>query len=377
MIDFELDDDQIAVQSSAQDFFDRRCPTATVRQVEDSEPGYVPDMWREMADLGWLGITFPEAYGGSGGGVLDLYGLHIEMGRFLVPSPFLDTVVVAGELLLAAGSEEQRQQVLTGIADGTSIVSLALIEPNGGFGPGSVTMPATRRGDDYVLNGTKLLVGFAPSANWFLCAARTSGDFTAAGVSVFLLDARLPGISWRRLTNIAGGALYALELRDVVTPASSLVGEPDAGWAPLADAMTRGAVLQTASIVGAARRVLEMTNQYAKDRVQFGNPIGRYQAVQYMVSDILLDMHRTDLLARHAAYRIHVGMPYAWEAGVAIAFGKVAAAHLHRQAHEVHGGIGYILDHDLNLYSRRSKFWENNLGDARYYEDQLATVLGV
>jgi alkylation response protein AidB-like acyl-CoA dehydrogenase len=377
MIDFELDDEQLALQRSARDFFERRCPIATVRAVEDGEPGYMPDVWSEMAGLGWLGITFPEAYGGTGGSLLDLYGLHEEIGRSLVPSPFLDTVVVAGELLLATGSEDQRRLVLPSIVDGTGIVSLALIEPDGGFGPSSVTMEVIRRGDDYVLNGTKLLVGFAPSAAWFLCAVRTAGNSGAEGISVFLVDAHQPGISWTRLPNIAGGALYALDFREVVTPGSSLVGRPGAGWSPLADAITRGAVLQTASIVGAAQKVLEMTNQYAKDRVQFGNPIGRYQAVQYMVSDILLDLHRTNLLARHAAYRIHAGMPYVWQAGVAVSFGKKAAAHLHRQAHEVHGGIGYILDHDLNLYSRRSKFWENNLGDAHYYEDQLATVLGI
>ena len=120
-----------------------------------------------------------------------------------------------------------------------------------------------------------------------------------------------------------------------------------------------------------------MTNQYAKDREQFGNPIGRYQAVQYLVSDILIDMHRADLLAKQAAFRIDAGKPYQREAAIAVAFGKKAASHLHRQAHEVHAGVAFIVEHDLTLYSRRSKFWENNLGDARYYQELVASAMRI
>jgi 3-oxocholest-4-en-26-oyl-CoA dehydrogenase beta subunit len=151
----------------------------------------------------------------------------------------------------------------------------------------------------------------------------------------------------------------------------------DGGWAPLSAATTKAAVLQTAGIVGAARAVLDMTNQYAKDREQFGSPIGRYQAVQYMVSDILFDLHRADLLAKQAAFRIAAGKSYEREAAIAIAFGKKAAAHLHRQAPEVHAGVAFIVEHDLTLYSRRAKFWENNLGDARYYQELLANAMRI
>jgi len=131
------------------------------------------------------------------------------------------------------------------------------------------------------------------------------------------------------------------------------------------------------TIVGAAYAVLEMTNQYAKDREQFGRPIGAYQAVQYMVSDILIDAHRAELLAKQAVFRVATGRPAAREAAMAIAFGKRAAAHLHRQAHEVHAGVAFMLEHDLTLYSRRSKFWENNLGDARYWQEQLAEAMQI
>jgi len=374
-IDLSFNDSQRLLQTSAHEYFRRRCPTSVIREIEAGELGYEPEMWREMADLGWLGINLPEAYGGAGGGFLDVYPLYEEMGRCLVPSPHLDSVIVSGETILRAGSEDQKQRMLPGIAAGSLIVSPAIFEPGGSFGPGGVTMLATRHGGEFVLEGTKLLVGFASSADSFLCAARTGDTFSSDGISLFLVDGGTKGLSWTRLRNVAGAALYVVEMASVRVPVENLVGEVDRGWTPLSEATTRAAVLQTASIVGAAHSVLEMTNQYAKDREQFGNPIGRYQAIQYMVSNILIDLHRADLLAKQAAYLIDADKPFAREASIAVAFGKTAAAHLNRDAHEVHAGVGFILDHDLNLFSRRSKYWENNLGDARYYHEQLAVEM--
>ena len=376
-IDLSLDDDQLLIQRSAHELFKRRCPPEAVRDLEAGELGYAPDLWQEMAGLGWLGIASPEEYGGTGGSFLDLYPIYEEMGRWLVPSPHLDTVVVAGGALLDGGTETQKRRVLPAIADGSCIVSTAVIEGDGSFGPGGIACSASVSGGDYVLNGTKLFVGYAPSADYFLVAARTGNGASAEGISLLLVDAHANGISWAVLPNIAGNALHAVTFDAVATPADSVVGEVDHGWEVLSAAATRGAVLQTATIVGAARAVLDMTNQYAKDREQFGNPIGRYQAVQYMVSDILIDLHRADLLAKQAAFRISVGRSSTREAAIAVAFGKKAAAHLHRQAHEVHAGVAFILDHDLTLYSRRAKFWENNLGDARYYQELLAHEMSI
>jgi alkylation response protein AidB-like acyl-CoA dehydrogenase len=374
-IDLTLDHDQLLLQRAASDLFRKRYPPEVVREIEDGGLGYAPEGWREMAELGWLGVTFPEAYGGGGGSFLDLYPIYEEMGRHLVPSPHLDTIAVAGETIVAAGTDAQRQTLLPEIASGNCIISPAILEPEGSFGPGGIACAARPRGNGFVVNGTKLLVAFAPSADYFLCALRTGGDAGPDGISVLLVDAHADGISCDPIANIAGNALYAVHFDDVSTPTQNLVGDAGQGWAPLSAATTKAAVLQTATIVGAARAVLDMTNQYAKDREQFGGPIGRYQAVQYLVSDILIDLHRADLLAKQAAFRIDAGKPHEREAAIAIAFGKKAAAHLHRQAHEVHAGVAFIVEHNLTLYSRRAKFWENHLGDARYYQERLADAL--
>jgi alkylation response protein AidB-like acyl-CoA dehydrogenase len=376
-IDLTLDRDQLLLQRTASELFAQRYPATVVREIEEGGVGYSPEGWREMADPGWLGITIPEVHGGSGGHFLDLYPIYEEMGRFLVPSPHLDTVAITSDVILRAGSDAQRRSVLPAIANGTCIVSVAILEHDGSFGPDAIACSARRRGNDFVVNGTKLLVAHATSADSLLCAVRTGGDTGADGVSLLLVDADADGIIYDPIPNIAGNALYAVSFADVAIPATSLVGELHGGWAPLSQATMKAAVLQTATVVGSARTVLDMTNQYAKDREQFGNPIGRYQAVQYLVSDILIDTHRADLLATQAAFRIDAGLPYEREAAIAIAFGKRAAAHLHRQAHEVHAGIAFILEHDLTLYSRRAKYWENNLGDARYYQEVLASAMQI
>jgi alkylation response protein AidB-like acyl-CoA dehydrogenase len=373
-IDFTLDEHQLMLQQSAGEFFRRRYPSEFVREIEAGDVGYVPEHWREMAELGWLGVTIPAEYGGGGGRFLDLFPLSEEMGRFLVPSPLLETVAVAADVILAVGSDAQRASLLPRIADGELLVIPAILEAEGSLDPEAIVGSASRRGDDYVVSATKLLVPFARSADWFLVPARTGGT---DDISLLLVDAHAEGVSCAPLPNIAGYALCVVQFDGVSTSADNLVGTEGDGWAPLTDAMLKAAVLQTATIIGAARAVLDMTNQYAKDRVQFGSPIGQYQAVQYLVSDILIDLHRADLLTRQAAYRIDAGKPFTREAAIAVAFGKQAAAHLHRQAHEVHAGVAFIDEHDLQLYSRRSKFWENHLGDARHYRELIADVMQV
>jgi alkylation response protein AidB-like acyl-CoA dehydrogenase len=377
MMDFSYEDHQLDLQQAARRLFAGRCPTTVVREVEAGPVGYLPDLWQEMAHLGWIGLAWPAEYGGGDGRFLDLLPLYEEMGRFLVPSPHLDTVAVAADVIVNAGSEDQKKRVLPAVAAGRCLISVATLEPSGVFDSTGIIARSERQHDQFVISGTKLLVGLAGSADYFLVTARTAERGPGEGVTLFLVDAHAAGITATPIRNIAGAALSELAFDQVAVPAADVVGEVHEGWPAFSRSAMRAAVLQTASIIGAARAVLDMTNQYAKDRAQFGKPIGAYQAVQYMVSDILIDLHSADLLARQAAYRIDAGLPYERQAAMAIAFGKKAAAHLHRQAHEVHAGMGFMLEHDLQLFSRRSKFWENNLGDARHYQEQLADVLSL
>lgn len=370
-IDIEFDEQQVRLGEAARELFARRATPSSTRELEAGETGFSPELWREIAALGWLGIEVPEEHGGGGGGFLDLYLLFEELGRALVLGPYHDTIGLAVPLLLALGTDEQRAQHLSAIASGDEVASLALVERSGGFGAADIELNATPAGDGgHVLSGTKLLVGWAPDADVLIVPARGPN-----GITLFLVDGHAPGVGQTRLVNLPADALYEVTFDDVHVGSTATLGSAGGGWEPLQDAMLRAAVLQAATIVGAARSVLEMTSDYARDRVQFGIPIGKNQAVQYMVSDILIDLHRADLLNRRAAYLIDHGRPHRREAAVSVAFAKAASAHLHRQAHEVHAGVAFIDEHVLTLYSKHAKLWENHLGDAQLYRELVVDSL--
>lgn len=377
MIDLGFNETQKLISSSARDFFERECSLNFVREIEGSDERFSAKLWKQMAELGWLGITFPEQYGGSGGTFLDLYALHEEIGRALLPGPHLETVAVAGETILAAGTDEQRQRILPAIASGNTIVTPALTESNGAYGPTGINLAAAQQGDGFVLNGTKLLVPYANVADYILVVARTRGENTPDGISLFLLDAKTAGLTITPLENIAGYALSELTFSDVRAPADSLVGPLHGGWEPLSTVLTRAGVLQCGQIVGAGFRVLDMTADYARDRVQFGRPIGTFQAVQYLVTDIAIDTELTRMLTVQALWRIDQGLPYEKEASVAKAYASKAVAHLTRQSHEVHAGVAFMIEHDLHFFTRRAVNWEMSFGDNAYHHEQIAVALGI
>ena len=371
-MDLTYNEQQTQIKTTARDFFQDTCPMDLVRELEVTSPGYSPDIWRKMADLHWLGITFPEAYGGAGQGFLDLYALYEEMGRSLLPSPHMATVVLAGETLLRAGSEEQKQRLLPAIARGEVIIAPAAIEPNGAYPPEGVQMEAAAAGAAFRLNGTKLLVEFADSADYFLCLARA-----AQGITLFLVDRTAPGVSLESLPNISKSRLFAVTLDNVDVDSSALVGAVGGGWGPYSEAQARASVLLCAEVAGAGERVLDMAVTYAKDRVQFGRQVGSFQAVQYLCSDVAIEGTRSNLLGKQAAWRIDGGLTYEREAALASAAASKGIMHLTRQAHEVFAGIGFMMEHDMQMFTRRAKYWELLLGDPEYHKEAWAVSQGL
>jgi alkylation response protein AidB-like acyl-CoA dehydrogenase len=373
MIDLELSQEQELIRKTAADYFARACPVARVRELEAGEPGYDPQVWRQMGELDWIALAWPERWGGADGALLDLYPLYLEMGRAIVPSPHLTSAVIAGETLVRCGSDAQRARILPRMARGECVVAPALLEARGDWGPEGIELEAIADGAGYRLRGAKILVPYAHVADEILVAARSSKG--EDGVTLFLLERGASGLEVERLPNIAGYPLCALRFDGVRAGRDAVVGEPDRGWAALLPALDRATVLQCAEIVGAGERVLEIAVQYAKDRQQFGQPIGRYQAVQYLCSDIAIAGHLCSLLARQAAWRIDAGLPHRREVSLAKACAGDAAQLMVRQAQEVLAGAAFMLENDLQLYTRRAKHWEFNLGDSRWHRDAAIRAL--
>lgn len=367
-IDLNFDEQQTLIGDAARGFFEQHCPAAAVRRHLAAAEDLPRELWRGMAELGWLGMGLPEAYGGLGCSFLDSYALSLELGRSLAPVPYLETVL-AGELVAALGDERQKRELLPALGEGRLILAPAIMEPDGVYGEAGITLAARRAGEGFVLDGAKTLVAYAGAAGRLICAARAE-----AGVSLFLVDPQAAGVRLEPTPNIAELPLYAVVLDQVAVAADARLGPPGEAWPALQAAIMKAAVLQSAMVVGAGERVLEMTADYARTRVQFGEPIGRHQAVQYLVTDIAMHAHNTGLLALHAAWRIAAGEPFLREAAFAKAAASRAAHAMTFASHEVHAGIGFMVDYDLQLFTRRGKHWEFDLGDARWCLEQAVTA---
>ena len=377
-MDFALSEEQEMLRNSARDFLTKECPKTLVRQMETDEKGYSPNLWKGMADLGWTGLVFPETYGGSGMTFLDLAVLIEELGRALAPSPFLPTVVYCGLPILAAGTEEQKKQFLPKIAKGDMIMTLALTEPSATWDAGGITVKATAEGDDFVISGTKLFVSDAHIASYLLVVARTKeGKHKEEGITLFLVDAKSPGIKLNPLKTMGSDKQFEIIFNKVKVPKKNILGKLDHGWSIIQDLIPKATLAQCALMVGGAQQVLEMTVSYAKERVQFGKPIGSFQAIQHKCANMATDVDGSRFITYQAAWKLNEGLNCALEVSMAKAWVSEAYRRTCAEGHQIHGGIGFIKDHDMQLYYRRAKASELAFGDADYHRELVAKQIGL
>jgi alkylation response protein AidB-like acyl-CoA dehydrogenase len=377
-MDLGLSEEQEMLKKSARDFLQRECPKKLVRQLDESDKGYSVELWRKMAELGWMGLVFPEKYGGSGRDFLDLAILLEEMGYNIVPGPFFSTVVLGGLTILAAGNEEQRMEFLPKIARGGVILSLALTEATAGYDAASVKTKAIARNGKYVIKGTKLFVLNANVADYILCVARTRRTKNPEdGITVFLVDARSPGLKCTLLKTLARDKQCEVIFDDVTVSEKSVVGKRDEGWPIVRDILEKAAVAKCAEMVGGAQAALDMAVNYAKERVQFGRPIGSFQAIQHYCADMAMDVGGSRFVTYKAAWKVSEGLPAAMDAAVAKAWVSEAYGRVALSAHQIFGAIGFTMDHDIHLYYRQAKAAEIIFGGADFHRAVVARELGL
>jgi len=323
-----------------------------------------------------MGLPFPEEYGGGEGSFLDLAVLIEEMGRACLPGPFFSTVVLGGLTILEVGTEEQKKEFLPQIAEGKLVIALALTEPSGGYKASDVNVEAVPDGDDYVISGTKLFVSDAHVADWIICVARTATRSNPEdGLTLFLVKGDSEGLTCDLLSSLAKDKQCEVVFNKVRVPSENILGEPDEGWELVCRIMQRAAVAKSVEMVGAAQQVLEMTVDYAKERVQFERPIGSFQAVQHHCANMALAVDASRYLAYQAAWMLSEGLPCDMEVAAAKAWISDSLKQVSVLGHQVHGAIGFTLDHDMQLYSRRAKAAEVVFGDSDFHREQLARIL--
>ena len=369
-MDLSLTDRQETLKNTAREFFERECPTTLVRAMEGDARGYTTDLWEGMAGLGWVGLPFPSEYGGSGGTLTDLAVLLEEFGRALAPGPFFNSVAVVGLAVLDAGSERQRSELLPRIADGSLIATAALLESDARYGAGSVNLSAERRGDGLALNGIKMFVEYADSADLMLVPARTGED----EVSLLLVPRSAEGIGTTPLESISRDPQYAVHFDNVVVEDDAVIGGGEPAMRRLLD---RATVLHCAQSVGGAQHVLEMTVEYTKQRVQFDRAIATFQSVQHDCADMVMAIDAARLATYEAITRIEDGQP----ADKEIALAKTLTNHAYKwttlTAQQIHGGIGFMEEYDLQLWTRRAKVSELKFGTSSGHVEVFARQMGL
>ena len=378
-MDIGFTEEQELLRDTARKFLDSQCPTKFVREMMATDAAVTEEFWRQLADNGWLGITYPEDAGGSGLGLVDLVVLMEEIGRAVMPGPYLATVLLGGAAIAAAGSPEQRREWLPRIAAGELKATLAVTEPNARWDAAGITATARESGGGFALSGTKMFVPDAHLADVLVVAARSrDGSTMEDGVSLFLVPKDMPGLAIRRLPAVdETRKLCEVRFDNVAVPTSALLGELHRGWAPLQQVIDCAAVALSAEMCGAAQRVLEMTVDYAKLRVAFGKPIGSYQGVKHKCADMLVEIENAKSLTYYAAWAVDENEA---DAPLAVSMAKAAASDAGRKVCaagiQLHGGIGMTWEHDLQLYLKRAKAAEVAFGDASWHRERVAQLMG-
>jgi len=377
-MDYGLNETQEMLKSMARDFLTKECPDKVVREMERDKKGYLPEMWKKMAALGWMGLVFPERYGGGAGSFLDLAVLLEEMGRRLLPGPFFSTVVLAGLTILDLGNDDQKEELLPGIIRGENIATLALTEPGAAYSPDCIKVKAVQDGNDYIISGTKLFVPDAHIADFVLCIARTDENTSGNnGISAFLVDTGTPGISCVQLKTLAGDKQCELNFDNVRVPGRNLLGEFNNCWPGIEATLRRAAIGKCAEMIGGSRYILEMVVDYVKQRVQFGHPLGSFQSIQNYCVQISTDVVTSQLITHQAAWKISEGIPCEKDAAIAKAWVSDAYKRITTLGHQCLGGLGYMLDSVMPLYTERAWAAEMAFGDADYHRELVAGELGL
>jgi alkylation response protein AidB-like acyl-CoA dehydrogenase len=370
-MDLDFTEEQQMLRDTVRALCAEHASIEIVRKLEDDPIGFSAPFWKQLGDLGVTGLTLAEAYGGGGQSALEAMIVYEELGRALAPSPHFVSAVLSAGVLARAGTEAQKQEWLPQIASGEAIVTPAWLEPRGGFGPAGIRLAASGSGI-LTLTGTKRHVLFAKAATRLLVLARTGDGPT--DVDLFLVDPAGPGVTLTQQMTMASDAQYEVDFRDVPVAATERIGAARGGWAVWNDVMHEGIVLLAAQAMGGAERALEITVDYAKTRHQFDKPLGAFQALAHYLADGATTVDGGRTLVHEAAWALATGRPVHKLAPMAKLFACRTYRDVTAMAQQVHGGIGFTTEYDIQLFFRRAKQLQLSFWDDRYLEELVAAA---
>ena len=379
-MNFALSEEQDMLRMTARRFLDDRAGSDVVRNLMETAAGFDAALWQEIAAQGWQGMAIPEEYGGAGFTFMEQAILMEEMGRSLFPAPYLSSIVLGADLVLTAGTEEQKQTILPDVASGEIRLAVAHLESGGRWDATGVEMTATNEGGGFVLEGAKFFVIDGHTADSLIVVARTDPSSSGTdGISLFLLPADTDGIESRRVETMDQTRKQAeITFAAVRVPATAMLGDPGSGWSSLQEMLQRAVVALAFEQVGGAQQCLDMSVEYAKVRIQFGRPIGSFQAIKHKCADMLVAIESARSAAYYAGWAASVGdEDLAIAAPLAKSYCSEAYSHAAGENIQIHGGIGFTWEHDAHLFFKRAKTDEILFGTPADHRAALADALGL
>ena len=376
-MDVEFSEQQSLIQNSARSFLSGAFSGEVLRSsrlgAQADPQGCSRETWQSMADLGFMGICVPEAQGGFGGDFADLLVLLEEMGRVTMPGPFFSTVVYATEILKAIGNQNINETILPAIASGEAKLAVIIGDEGSEFDAASVSLRAASIYNGYSLNGVSQFVENGNDADYYLCAARM-GCFEDLkhDIGLFCISAKKSGIKRETLNTMNGSCATKITFDTVALSSSELVGEGEGLWLALEQAMFRTAVAKCAEMVGACARIIEIAVEHAKERRQFGKPIGSFQAIQHHCADMLTDLDSARWMMYKTGWQIDEGLATRQDMAMTKAWCNEACRRILRSGHQVMGGIGYCEEHDMPLFFRYIRMAEAAMGTSDDHLDIVA-----
>jgi len=370
-MNINLTKDQEAIQNAVREFLVKEAKDLA-REAEDSQGGYSPEIWQKMAILGWMGVGFPEEYGGSGGDFVDLILMLEEMGRVLLPGPYIPTVICSGQAIFKYGTELQKKEFLSKLTKGELIIIPAIIAPESSTGKREMTDQVVTEKEDYILSGTRLFVPYAHMAGWLIYGAKIN-----SGKTLFLVNTKDPGVTSRVLKTIASDKQCEVILERVRVPRTNILGDIGRGEEIMSKINEWGALAHCGFILGLLEQVLKMTVEYVKKREQFGRLIGSFQAIQHQCADMATDVDQVKFLTYQAAWKLSQQYQATKEISMAKARASDASRRVCLLGIKIHGGIGIIIDYDMQLYFRKAKAAELTFGDGDFHREVVAQQIGL
>lgn len=375
-LDLSLNENEEMLKNTALSFLEREVPKDVMMELHDSDTGYTADIWQKVADMGWLGIIIPEEYGGVEYPLTSAGVLFETLGTGPLPGPYFSSGILGSLIVNEAAHDEQKKEILPKVADGTMILTLALTEPGYSWEPGALKTTAEENNGDFVLNGIKLFTFDALAATHFLVAARTGeANGGSRGISLFLVDAKTEGVSTRIMPGYLAGKTFEVKLDSVRVPRAALLGEISEAWPSLDKAVVKAAPILCAYMAGGCQAVFRMTVEYSRVRVQFSQPIGRFQRVQDMIIEMINHADSARWTTYEALWKLDTDRPAAESVHLAKAVSSEAYWQICSLGHRAISGISYSMEHPLALHTRSSRHLYNYLGDPGHHRQRIAQLL--